>query len=501
MPPIDDLPGKLIIPTRDQIRESYLRDTRIRKPEASTVEGTLDYADAQVFADNVVGIYYNAKNIGDYVANKNKSGAALDEELKIAGTERLPATGGVGYVLITASTGGGTIFAEDEIKDDISQLRFKCIATKLYVDGDYVPIVGVDTGPSTNLNAGTLMKWTFPRPGISPIAAVIEQTDGTGLSGGRNAETDSQANERLTALRAAPPASGNEADYQAATLKTPGLIIQQAFTYGGIRGNGSMGVAFTLRPGVPGGNRIPNASHIAAVNAWLIGKFPGDDSILVCALIAHPVTLIFEVDWKPNAASWADAITWPLYAPSSPVKVDGAVTPTSTTFRLTTTVSTATPQAGSTIAFYDRAEATFRRKRILSVTTIIANRSWDIVVDIVNNASDTSYVPLVDQLPCPWSDSLQSFVTPVTTFFDNVGPGEQVDPLPDPNLRMRRMPRSPAVFGNSITNRITSSLFVLPAVNDVELKSPDVPYHTPVGSPGISSYLLELGSIVIFPQQ
>jgi len=187
--PLDDLPAELIIPQRDDIREQYLRDVRIRTPGAVTVEGTKEHNDASLFADQALPLYYNTKTIGDHVASRNKSGRALDDELALAGLTRLPAAGASGYVQITASAGGGTIFVGDEIKDSKSQLRFKCIATNLYVNGSLVPVIGIDTGPETNLDPNVKLQWTNPRPGIGPNATVVEQADGTGLSGGRSAET------------------------------------------------------------------------------------------------------------------------------------------------------------------------------------------------------------------------------------------------------------------------------------------------------------------------
>ncbi len=435
----------------------------------------------------------------DRVDGSQLFGQALDAELKLAGTKRLLDAGGSGFVLASASTGGGTIFEGDEIKTT-GGLRFKCMATKLYTDGQYVPITGIDTGPSTNLAALTTMTWTFPRPGISPTATVVEQSDGSGLSGGRNQETDTQANERLAALRASPPASGNDADYQKAVQECPGITVQQAFTYPCIRGPGTMGVTFTIRPGTPGANRIPNATQLAAVLAWLVGKFPADDGILMCSMIGVPVDIVYEVTWAPNAVSWADAAPWPPYIAGDMISIDMAVTPTPVFFRLTTATTTITPKAGQSIAFYDQAAGVFRRKRILSVAVIVADKSWDITCDIVNNASDLTYTPVDGQSPGPWSDSLQAVVTDTTTYFDTLGPGEQIDPIPDPSLRMRRTPRSPSTYANSITNRIVSPLFQLAAINDIELLSPAVPETTPVGAPGVVSYLLQLGSIVVFPQ-
>lgn len=498
---LDDLPSALVVPLRDSERDRYLRDVRLRNPGANTSEGTLEYADASVFADMMMPVYYDAKTMGDYVANVNKSGPAVDLELQNAGTSRLPEVGGSGYVGITASTGGGTIFQGDEIKDTKTGFRYQCIATALYANGQYVPIQGIDTGPTTNLDALTVMTWTFPRPGISPTAIVIEQVDGTGLSGGRNAETDQQAIDRLKNQRATPPASGNDADYQTAIQKTPGLIIQQGFTYPDIRGASSTAITATLRPGTPGGNRIPNPTQMAQIAAYVKGKFAATDNVYMTTLIASPVELWFDIDWAPGAAGWADLAPWP---PESTLltqlfRVDTAVVPTTTTFRLSSFSLTTPPQIGQTIAFYDQPNGTFRRKRILSFTTVNTN-TFDIVCDTFNGTSDLTYVPYVGQAPGPWSDSLTSIISDVVEFFDTLGPGEQLDPLPDPNLKMRRSPRSPSVAASIVTNRIVKSLFDLAQINDITLKSPSVPYATPVGSPGFVSYLLTLGSIVCFPE-
>lgn len=500
MPPIDSLPGEIVLPKRDDIRDQYLRDVRIRVPGAKTIEGTKEFADASAFADQAVGIYFDAKTIGDFVADVNKSGPALDTVLQRAGISRLPAAGGSGFVQIKGSVGGGIIFAGDEIKDSRTSFRFQCTATALYTDGSFVPITGVDVGPLTNLSAGTVLQWTSPRPGIGANATIIQQADGTGLSGGRNQETDAEAQQRLIARRQKPPASGNSAEYEEAATVTPAQIVQRAFAWPCIKGSGSIGISITLRPGTPGANRIPNPTQLGLVQDWLIGQFPAADSILMISLLAVPVDLYFNVLWNQSAVGWADPSPWPSYIPGDTVKVDGAVAPTTTTFRLTTGTSTQTPKAGQSLAFYDQLQGVFRRKRILSVSVVSAGLSWDIIVDTTNNSSDITYTPLVGQSVGPWSDSLAGLVPPIATFFDSVGPGEMIDPLPDPGLRKRRDPPSPATYAHTITNRLIAPLFDVSTIGDIELLSPTVPFETPVGSPGISANLLTLGSIVVYAE-
>lgn len=496
-----DLPGELIIPQRDEIAAKYRRDVRIRNPNATTVVGTLEYADSESFADAMVPVYYDAKTIGDYVADVNKKGPALETEIiEATGSGFLPAVGGSGQVIIDASTGGGTIFAGDEIKDPISRLRFQCAATKLYKAGDLVPITGLDVGPATNLPAGRQLSWTFNRPGINQNATVFAQANGDGLTGGRNAETDAEGLARLRSRRANPPASGNSADYQASMLKVPGLIVQQGFTWPCALGANTCGCSITLRPGTPGANRIPNATQLAAVLAYLENRYPAGDSKLMTTLVGSGVVLVFEATWAPTATSWEDVSPWPTYVPGDPVVVDGAVGATATAFRLTTGTTTAIPQVGQTIALYDQPHGAFVSKRLLTVSSVVTGKSWDVTVDPSNGASDVVYVPVAGQIASPWSDSLQSVVSSVTSFFDTIGPGEIYDPLPDPNLRGRRSPRSPSAYDNVLTNRITTNMFAVPTVGDIQLISPTVPHKTPVGTPGVLAYLFELGDLSIFPQ-
>lgn len=498
--PIDDLPGQLIIPLKSEIRERYLRDVRIRAPGAVTVEGTKEYVDASVFADQAAALYYNAKNIGDYVANVNKSGPALAAELEAAGLYILPAVGGSGYVQINASIGGGTIYEGDELLHQSSGLRFKCIATALYLPGSYVPIIGIDTGPSTNLSAGSVLQWVAPRPGILQTCVIIEQSDGSGLSGGRNQETDDEAWKRLVSHRAKPPASGNDAEYQSALAKVPGITVQQGYTYSCLFGPGSKGIAFTLRPGIPGGNRIPNSTQIAIAHAYLRGRFPADDQLYMHTIVEVPTVLIFDVSWASGAADWADAVPWPKRSGTNIPLVDAAVTATATNCRLTTVSAIDPPQVGDSIAFYDANNGRFRQKRIVSFTEVVTGKSWDLNFDLTNAASDVDYVPSVGEGACPWSVSLATLVSPITAYFDTAGPGEVVDPIPDPGLRQKRSPRSPALYPSAVTNRLLNPLFDLPSVFDIELISPDVPYETPVGVPGVYANVLALGSILAFPQ-
>ncbi len=174
--PLDSLPGTLVVPSREETRESYLRSYRLRNPDALTTEGTQPWIDACVFADNQQALYRDAVVAANNVTLANATGDKLDVLGESEGVPRLSAVGASGFVVLSASVGGTTIYSGDEIKDPRTGLRFQCSATALYQDHDLVPLIGVDVGPQTNIAAGTVLNSNRSRP-TAPQAATTRTTE------------------------------------------------------------------------------------------------------------------------------------------------------------------------------------------------------------------------------------------------------------------------------------------------------------------------------------
>ena len=497
--PLDNLPGVIVTDTRDVTLQKYTRDHSLRQPAADVGPNTQPYLDGSTFADGLMVIYNDAVVIGNQTNVRGTFGPALVDLGTSEGVPPQGATGASGFVAAQASSGGGTILVNDTSKDPITGLRFQCSATALYHDGDAVPIIGIDTGPATNLAAGTILVWDSPRSGIGPLAVVIAQSDGSGLSGGADAQSDEQYQDAIIERRTNPPAAGNDAAYQAAVEKTPGLSVEKCFTVPAIKGAGTIGILFTMLPSTLGGSRIPNTAQLALVEANLKSAFPADDGIFVCTLLPQLVPVAFEISWAKGAQGWADFAPWPAWIPGDAVRVDGAITPTATSCRLTTGTVTVDPQPGQTIGFFSLAGAFFR-KRILAVTVVVSTKSWTLTFDTSNNASDTTYTPVAGQMASPWSESLPSIVAPIQGYFAGLGPGEQVSTFFDAGLRQRRSPDSLTAFPSTITNRIVQPVQNVAAVGDAVLLSPTVPFATTVGTPAVSSNLIELGDVAAFPE-
>lgn len=500
--PLDSLPGTLLVPLRTDTRELYLRSFRVRNPNAKTTENTFPWIDASCQADTLQLVFRDAVVVNNGVGLSTSTFDALDRRLADIGLTRLPAIGASGYVTASASVGGTTIFLGDEAKQDSTGLRFKCTATALYQNGDPIPMTGIDVGEQTNVDGGELLTWTTPRPGSGPTAEVITGADGvSGLTGGHGVESDEEAIARAINLKANPPASGNDAEYQADGAETPGVGVQQIFTFPCILGPGTIGFTLTVRPSKPGASRIPSGAQISAVLAYLTGLNAGSDEIFPCTITGQPADVALKVTWATGAPNWNDTTPWPTYYanPGQAVIVQSATD--SVTFILRTQngsyVGITSPVAGQVVGFYDQVGQAFRRKQIL---TVAGAGPWTITCDTSNAASDTGYTPQIGQRACPWSNSLDEVVPAVISYFDGLGPGEQVAVFFDAGQRQHRSPPSPGIYPHQISNRMTIPVLSLAAIQDVIVVEPTVPTSTAVGTPGVLSYLITLGFLAIFPE-
>lgn len=505
--PIDQLPNEIVPPTRDELREAFLRDYRFRSGDvAATEEGTLPWKEAAVVADVLLPIWEQVRRGARNIVLSEAQGAALETWARIKGLDgRTPATGATGFVVFEGASGGATIFDGDELRAS-DGVRYKCTATAAYLPDDLVPVTGVDTGTGTNRPPGTVLTWTAPRPGCAPTAAVWEDQDGEGLSGGRAEESDGELVERIIDAGRNPAASGNDAQYQRTAKATPGIPVQQVFTYPALFGPGTLGIVFTNKPSRSGGSRLPNAAQVAAVEAWVRDQMPADDGALFGSLVGEAVDVALGVDWSSAAKGWVDVSPWPRFYGQTPVSGPGAVVvtmapfPTATAFTLRTANDDYTdveqPAVGQTLAFYHQDEQRFVRKRILSVA---GTGPWAITCDSSSSASDTVFVPTSGQRACPWSDSLDALVAPVLAYFDRLGPGEQFSSFADPGTRRRRSPATGDRWPHRIENRLINGVQDLSLVGDAALLEPEVPRTPTVGTPGVLSYLHELHDLAAFP--
>ena len=84
-------------------------------------------------------------------------------------------------------------------------------------------------------------------------------------------------------------------------------------------------------------------------------------------------------------------------------------------------------------------------------------------------------------------------------YFGGMGPGEQFASFFDPGMRQKRNPPSPRFWPSVITSRLTADILSLDAIEDAAVVE-GLGQHTTVGTPGTTSYMIELGFLSAFPQ-
>lgn len=485
--PIDKFEGKIATKSRTQVRDEWLASYRLRKPSADTGPKSFPFVMASSTADLAMSHYANAEVLGDATSTTTARGKALEAEAEAAGRPRKRATGALGWITVSTSLGGSNVVAGDLLKFKPTGKKYKALITQAVSDGQAIIVQCVDTGPATNVKAGSELEWLSPRPGMSSTAVVFENADGTGITGGSNDETDEELQLALTQLRRYPAAAGNENEVVQFVESIAGLAIQKAFVVPAVLGPGTKCVLFTMRPATSGDSRLPSSAVIALVESMLKDKFPYDDGIFVATLTEQAIAVSLGVTWKQNAKGWVDLSPWPAWI-SPAVSVQASPAPTATSCRLLTTVDTTTPAINQSIGFYDPNAKAFVRKVISTVTVVTPNRAWDLVFSNSSPLSDKAFVPVAGQVASAWSDSLQDLVAPVLEYFDRQGPGELYASFSDPGRRQRRVPEpTPDVWPSRIENRLLQGVFAV--ADDAEVNAPAVPLSTPVGTPPAIAYV------------
>lgn len=489
------LPDRIQVFSRDELVRRFLRSYKVAQPEADTSKEGQPYIEARVDADMQLPIYANIQTIGDSHSLDNRTEEELDAIGAVEGIERPPAVGSSGYVLARTAVGGSTIFADDELTYPPTGNRYTVAATALYANGGQVPIVGVDTGLGSDLPAGAELEWTNPRPGCESLAPVWSE----GLTGGREQAAAEEYKALIRERRKSPVGVGNEAAYLALIedARAHGIAVQKAFVYPAIKGTGTIGCTFIMRPITPGGSRIPSTAQLGIMGATLEGAFSFDDGIFMVAMAEQTAAVSFLAAWKANATGWADINPFPSYISGAQMAVSGSISITSSSFRVVTSGTSARPVVGQTIALYDASTASFKKKRIASVTQVVANKQWNLTFDMSANASD-DFVPAAGALVSPWSDSLNLITGAVVGYFDAMGPGEMVSTFYDRGRRQKRQPESPDSWTSEISSQLDRAVQGVAAVRSASLLVPSSTQSTTVGTPGALVYVRRLTDMAVY---
>lgn len=498
----DTLPATLQVNTRDEWAQLWLRSygnrLAVNNPSAdisqATAPGSAAYIDAMALADCLAIMSANSQTIAGTALIANMSEAQLTVKGQDLGVPWPQAVGAAGWVIASTSTNGSTIRAGDSLSNLLTRMRYEhASATDIhYSNGQLVPVIGVDTGPLSNADAGTQLQWDSPRDGCFSQAIVAARADGTGLTGGADKASVETYRSLITYGQANESASGNEA----AAIKwaedslNHGVQVEKAFYYPAIYGPGNNALVFTVPPSGVSGSRIPTGPQIAQVIAYVQSQLPADDGVIGCVLDGVNPTLIGRVDWADGAPQWSDFTPWPNYIAGDKFVVTNSPTPTATVFTVATASGSYTsaqqPSNGKTIALFNSTTGKFSKKIIASFS---GSGPWTITCDTSTGQTDTVFVPTYGTLVSPWSDSLQSVADTLITYINTMGPGEQSAGLGDGRKQLRSPRPSTKAWPITITSQVESNVTALTGVDSFSLVV-GLGLTVSIGVPGTYSNLL-----------
>jgi uncharacterized phage protein gp47/JayE len=496
--------ANITVPTRANYEENYLRAVRMRNPNAKTGPDEYYSVQARNLADQLATISASAVVIAGNISLRDMTGSQLDNAGRPVsqgglGVPRPAAVGANGYLTIS-TVASGTDITVGMLLTTTAGVTYTVAtgASGHYTDGTQFAVVCAETGPETNLDAGTVLTWSSPAAGCFAPAVVFAQPDGSGLIGGREALGDDDYRELLADAQANPAASSNDAELQRQIQysRGHGVAVKRAFTYPCCLGPSTTGFAFVLEGGPKYGSRIPSSAQINLVAAWVELVSQSTDMLWKFPLIVDPVSLSFQLKWLNNG--WVDPIQWPPYiALASRYLVSGTPTPTIFTVSCADSVYTsrAIPVVGQRLGLFDKETGEFVLKTIKSFT---GTGPWTITCETLANASDLVYTPLVGQWVSPWSPSLQSAADIALKHINAFGPGEMISSLPGDGIRMTRSPKpSTGKWPYEMDSQLEGDISRLPTVqraNHVD----GADYVTTVGD-GTHVHLASLFDLGFYP--
>lgn len=494
--------NQLVVKTRDQWISYYLRSRKNANPGESIEPNSPAWIAAAAIADCLVvqGSNCQQNAAGVLIANQNTD--QINSTGAILGIDRPAATGASGSVVANVGSLGSTIYQGDSLTNLVTGVRYKVTTSGLYMPGQLIPVVGIDTGPNTNLDAGIPLTWASPRPGCNSTALVYEQPDGTGLTGGANAASDDEYKQIIQYALANESASGNEATIikLLENSRGHGVAVQKGFVYPALNGPGTVGVCFTLKPQSLNGSRSPNSTQLSAVLAYLQAWLPGSVNVFMLPIVGSQVTLVAQAKWSPSSPGWIDISPWPTYSLGRSYIVSSSGDASTFTVALSGSspdyTSAPQPTAGQTIAVYNAATATFYRKVITGVS---GTGPWVLTCSTIATQSDTTYAPEALDIISPYSDSLVDVANSFVSYVQSMGPGEQVASDPGDGFRQMRQPRPLSnQYPETISSQVVADALKLPAVADVELVS-GLLATVPVGALLAYSRIFQNPQIGIYP--
>lgn len=457
-----------VAPTADQIRDNYLRAVKagliargVLNPNVNA--GSDDYITGQAVGNEVEVVSYNTVLSADQLMPDTATGKNLVRIMAIYGLAPRPAQPSFGSIVFRTATPQGIVIGAQLL--DPNGNIFVVTTGGVYSDGDLIPVESSGVGSSTNLPAGTSLKWVSPPPYAQPTALLASG----GTSGGVDAELDDDARTRLLTLIQDAPGSGDDAQVMA-FAEQGSASVQKAFVYPAANGPGTEHVAVVgFASASASRSRAVTVSVLSAASSSTIGQLPTYTNCVVTATadqladVAFLLTMPSSTSASPpgDGSGFVDANPWPSVtgATTQRMRVHAAdLTPTSTAFSVE---SMTAPTVGQSICWIDRDTFSLHTAKVRLVGTTYASPSGG-TPGRYGVTIDTPFVSTVGSIPAdgdyifPFAVNAANYLAAVLSSFAGLGPYEKQLSVSLP--RAARQPRYFKSWPYSLTDLFLRAL-------------------------------------------
>lgn len=275
------------------LRDRIMADIRSRLPGAAPeLRRTLLGVLAHVEAGAVHGLYGYLEWLSRQLMVDTSGSEWLDRHASIWGVARKAASYAAGTV---AFTGSGSVPAGRLLqRADGAQFTTDAAITAPASVAVTASLAGLDG----NSAAASTLAMVSPLAGINGTVTI----DGSGITGGTDAETDDALRSRLLARIQEPPHGGAAADYVTWAMEVAG--VTRAWVYAQELGIGTVSVRFMMDDVYTDG--IPQAADVTAVQAYIDALRPVTAAVTVVAPVAVPLDMTIAL--TPTTAAVKAAV-------------------------------------------------------------------------------------------------------------------------------------------------------------------------------------------------
>lgn len=247
-------------------------------------DDVLRRADAEVYARVMGGVAHGLYGfiewLSDQVIYDTASAEYLERWCSIWGLTRKPAAAATGTV--TFAVQAGAVIPSGTILLALDGVQYQTTADATVTAPTAIaPVAAVVAAAASNRDAGQSLSLASPIVGVQSTA-----TAGL-LSGGSDVESDDALRARLLSRIQQPPQGGASYDYTTWALEVSG--VTRAWVYPAELGLGTVTLRFVRDNDGSGSAIIPDASDVAAVQAYIDGRRPVTAQVTVVAPAAVPL--------------------------------------------------------------------------------------------------------------------------------------------------------------------------------------------------------------------